>query len=286
MMNTNELIDQVTDLVSLPDIYLRVQQLIDDPKASLGDIGKVICTDPALTARLLKIANSPFFGLAAKIETVSRAISVMGTQQLHDLLLATSVATTFDRLPEPHVDMKRFWTHSIRCAIAARLLAYECNVLDSERLFVAGLLHDIGHMVMYQLLPEQSADAASRALATRRALPQIERELFGFDYAEVGCALLKAWHLPAMLLDTVAYQNEPHKAESFPFETAIVHVATRITAATEAADDSEPMLAGVAPFATHQTKITEDKVVAVQARVQEHLAETMALLVPGMRMAS
>lgn len=286
MITASELVDRVTHLVSLPDIYLRVQQLIDDPKTSLGDIGEVIGSDPALTARLLKIANSPFFGLAAKIETVTRAIAIMGTQQLHDLLLATSVAATFDRLSEPHMDMNRFWSHSIRCAVSARLLAFECNVLDSERLFVAGLLHDIGHMVMYQLLPQQSTEAANGSLATPQARPGIERELFGFDYAEVGSALLSAWHLPAMLTETVAHQNEPHRAESFPFETAIVHVATVITASLEASDNSNPILAGVAPFAVHQTGLTEDRAGAVQAQVEQHLAETMALLVPGIRMAS
>lgn len=281
-----ELVNRVTDLVSLPDIYLRVQQLLEDSDSSLTDIGRIVGTDPALAARLLKIANSPFFGMTARIDTISRAISILGTRHLHDLLLATAVASAFKDAPV-HLDMNRFWTRSVRCAVTARLLAFECNVLDGERLFVAGLLHDIGHLVMHRVLPEASAEAAACAEAQGRPLAEVERELFfGFDYAEVGGTLLRRWHIPVMLQECVSHQNDPEQAQKFCFESSIVHCATVISAAFSNHEKPVEALDRMTPFAIRQTGINEAKIEQIETRIMQHLADTLAVLVPGMRLAS
>lgn len=287
MTDAVELIDRVTELVSLPDVYLRVQQLLADTDSSATDIARVVSSDPALTARLLKIANSPFFGMAAKIETISRAITIMGTQHLHDFLLAASVTSAFSQLPKQQLDINRFWTRSVRCAIITRLLAIDCRVLESERLFVAGLLNDIGHLVMYQLMPEPTAEAEACADAQGRPLAEVERELFfGFDYAEVGSLLLRRWRLPAMLVETVRYHNEPGKAQKFSFETAIVHAGRIIGESIEKSGKAADALPLIAPSAVQQTGITEEKLSSIETRTNRQLTETMTLLLPGVRMAS
>jgi HD-like signal output (HDOD) protein len=281
-----ELVEQVTTLVSLPDVYIRVQQLLQDSGASLADIGRIIGNDPALTARLLKIANSPFFGMTAKIHTISRALTVLGTRQLHDLLLASSVADAFSEAP-PQLDMDRFWTRSVRCAVTARLLAFESNVLDGERLFVAGLLHDIGHLAMYRLLPEPSAEAAACAEAQGRPLEEVERELFfGFDYAEVGGTLLRRWRIPLVLQECVWHQNQPQQAQKFSFESSLVHCAKVISAAYGNNELSGETLHRMLPFAVRQIGIDENKIELIEARITQHLADTLAVLVPGRRVAS
>lgn len=286
MLKASELVGRVKDLASLPDVYVQVQQLINDPNASISDIGKIISSDPAITARLLKIANSPFFGMAAKIETISRAISIMGTQQLHDLLLATSVTGAFKNRGKPEFDMTRFWTNSIRVAVCARLLAYECNVLDSERLFVAGLLHDIGHLAMHQVMPEISAEAASCVEARQESPAQIERELyFGFDYAEVGGLLLSQWNLPPMILETVAFHNSPESADQYPFETSIIHCSVEICNAIKIHRNPLSALESIAPTALQQTGIDEEMIKHIEAQSREHMAETIALLLPDQRAA-
>jgi HD-like signal output (HDOD) protein len=211
----------------------------------------------------------------------------MGTQHLHDFLLATSITAAFNRVPEPLMDLNRFWTRSIRCAILTRLLAIECRVLESERLFVAGLLSDIGHLVMFQLMPEQTAEAEACAEAQSRPLAEVERDLFfGFDYAEVGSLLLKRWNLPAMLSETVRHHNEPDKAQKFSFETTIVHVGRIIGATIEKSDKAADALALIAPSALQQTGLTEEKLSSMETKTHRQLAETMALLLPGVRRAS
>jgi HD-like signal output (HDOD) protein len=140
---------------------------------------------------------------------------------------------------------------------------------------------------MRQLLPAQSAEAAACAEAQGRSLAEVERELFfGFDYAEVGGLLLRKWRIPSMLQECVAHQNEPQKAERFSFEAAIVHCATVVSAAFGSGEKPAEALERMTPFAIRQTGINEAKIELIEARIMEHLADTLAVLVPGMRMAS
>ena len=124
-----EEITSAAKLVTLPDLYIRLRAVIDDPDFYMGQVAEVIANDPAMTARVLKLVNSAFFGLPAKIDTVSRAVGMLGTQQIHDLVLASSVTETFSGMSTNVVDMQIFWHRSVYSAVAARLIAAKCNVL-------------------------------------------------------------------------------------------------------------------------------------------------------------
>ena len=143
---------------------MRAIDLINDPDASAAEIGDVISEDPALTARLLKIVNSAFYGFPSRIETVSRAITIVGTLELLDLILAASVVKAFSGIPSELVDMDQFWEHSLYTGVTARVLAGRHRAPDTERYFVAGLLHDIGALVLYRQLPRQSRAALPVAM--------------------------------------------------------------------------------------------------------------------------
>ena len=234
--------EQVTagaKLISLPDIYLRLRAVLDDPDFSISDVSDVIGRDPGMTTRLLRLVNSSFFGLAAKIETVNRATSLLGTQQVHDLVLATAVTETFDGMSSEVMDMHRFWRRSIHCGVLSRLLAGKCNVLDSERLFVAGLLRDIGHLVMYQTVPELSVQAMEQSAKTGQALFKVEQEIIGLDYARVGGVLMRQWDLPKSLTQATEFHVEPGRAGENALETAIVHLAALMVESRESAESPE-----------------------------------------------
>ena len=143
MITAWEQVTTQTKLISLPDIYIQLKAVLDDPNYALADIEAVIEKDPAITARLLRMVNSAYFGLAVEISTVNRAINLLGTQQIHDLVLATSVSETFTGIPDDIMNMQQFWRHSVFCAAASRVLAAACNVLDSDRLFECD--HHTGH---------------------------------------------------------------------------------------------------------------------------------------------
>ena len=232
-MTPKELVTGAVRLVSLPEVCIRVNEMVDDPNTSATDLGKVISQDTSLTARLLKIVNSSFYGFPAKIETVSRAVTVIGLRELRGLVLAASAVETFSKIPTELLNMVQFWRHSVYCAVVAQLLAQECHVLHSERLFVAGLLHDIGKLVMYNRLPEQSKQVLERADLHKEYDFVIEQDQFGFDHAEVGGELLREWMMPDSLCESVHFHHYPDKAENHPIEASIVHMANSITCMAE-----------------------------------------------------
>ena len=123
MRKASDLLKGVVSVSSLPGVYLRLSNVVGDPRSSASDVGRVIADDPGLTARLLRLVNSAMYGFPSKIETVSRAISIVGTQQLQDLALATSVIRLFANMPQELVTMESFWRHSVACGVAARALA-------------------------------------------------------------------------------------------------------------------------------------------------------------------
>lgn len=232
MQTAKDLVNHSIKLISLPDAYLRLKSVIDSPNSSMADVAQVISQDPSLTTRLLKMVNSPFYGFASKIDTISRAINMLGTRQVHDLALATTVVNNFSGFTNDSLNIYDFWMNSVYCAAASRLLAFYCEGIDTERPFVAGLLHDIGHLVMYQQIPEETRDALELAEDEKIELYQAEREILGFDYAEVGAELMKKLDLPESLRQVTQYHLEPNKAkEDFKLETTIVHIATKIAEA-------------------------------------------------------
>jgi putative nucleotidyltransferase with HDIG domain len=230
-ISLQDLVHGSRELTSLPEVVMRTIDLINDPGTSAAEIGVVLGEDPALTARLLKIVNSPFYGFPSRIDTVSRAVTVIGTLELLDLILATSVIKTFRGIPTDLVDMDSFWEHSLYTGVIARILASRMRAPNTERYFVAGLLHDIGALTMYCQIPDRAADTLRRARAELTPLHVIEQEALGFDHGEVGGELMRAWRLPENLAEAVRHHHSPTRAENHPLETAIVHLADVIACA-------------------------------------------------------
>ena len=139
-----DLIKGSVRLSSLPEIYFKINDAINDPESSFGDVAEIIQNDVSLSARLLKMVNSSFYNFPSEIDTISHAISIVGTKQLRDLALATMVVTAFDGIPEDFVDMKDFWRHSVACGVSAWVIATNCLEENSERHYLTGILHDVG----------------------------------------------------------------------------------------------------------------------------------------------
>ena len=172
-MKAKDLVTDSLQLVTLPDVYLRVKGVLDDPESCAADMARAIETDPAMTARLLRLANSPFFGFAANVDTTARAVSLLGTLQIHDLLLATSVSTMFSGVRSDVLNVADFWEESVRRGVASKLLATHCNLLDGERIFLAGLLAHIGKMVIAILAPGFLQEAAAAAATPAGVVPGV-----------------------------------------------------------------------------------------------------------------
>ncbi len=276
MPTVDELVTNSTKLFSLPDVYLRLKAVLDDPDSSINEIATIISQDPALVGRILRIVNSSFFCIGTPIETIPHAVNMLGMQQIHDLALVTSMSGTFSGMSNEVMNMNVFWRNSIHCGLAAHTLASECNVLDGERLFVAGVLHDIGHLVMYQHIPELAQQALSQWQEQDRPLSQIERELIGFDYAQVGGKLTNAWGLPDSLQNSTTYHVEPADAqEEYTMEASIVHIAVGIASSNETTDLTTLQ---IDPFAWERTSLSPEILGPIAQDTRLLLDETAPLL--------
>jgi HD-like signal output (HDOD) protein len=227
------LVNKSLELVSPPSTYTQLDELIKDPNSSAEDISDVINTDPALVTRLLKVVNSPFYGFPSQINTISRAITIIGTRELTHLVLATAVIDAFKGIPSELINMSEFWRHSLASAIAAKYLAKACGQRATERYFISGLLQNIGSLVIYQSVPELAREAINSAKFGHEIIYQAEQRILGFDHTDVGQALVKAWRLPNSLEEVVKCHHSPSQAVNFPLEVAVVHVADILVSAAQ-----------------------------------------------------
>lgn len=270
-------------LVSLPDVYLRLKAVLDDPNSNLADIAEVVGNDPAMTARILRIVNSAYFGLGSEVDTVSRAVSLLGSQEVHDLVLATSVAESFAGMSNEIVDMHKFWERSVVCAITSRELATLCNFLDSERLFVGGLLRDIGHLFIYQIAPQEARQAIELAREQGTPLYQAERALLGVDYAKVGADLMRKWQLPQSLWEPTEYQVEPEKSHDYDIFTNVIHIAAHLTEGTDNGMGVDAALARVSGHAWQLTGLSPEQCAGIRNKVELQVAAVMHLIFPSLK---
>jgi len=216
--------EDVWTLSSLPLIFTEINRVVNDPRSSANSVADVISKDPNLTTKLLKIVNSSFYGFPSKIDTVSRAVTILGSRELTTLALGTSLLTIFRDIPPDLVDMKSFWMHSVACGVAARMIAKYKNVANTERLFVAGLLHDIGRVIIYKHLPDQGREILLHARRTGCLLRSAELEVLGFDHTQVGATLIKKWQFPLVLEQALTYHHQPTLSQHL-LEASIVHIA-------------------------------------------------------------
>lgn len=233
--NITDLLKGVDGLITLPHVFLRINQLIEDPDSTISDIAKAVSQDPSFTVRMLRLANSPFYGFSSTIDTIDKAVSVIGTSQIRNLALSMSVASTFAGLPNELVSMDNFWRHSLYCALVARILARQAHGCDPSAVFTAGLLHDIGELIIFNRLPEQARSALLLVLDQVDELPVYlaERQVIGFDHADVGGELARHWVLPPLLVECIAHHHAVGEAQQFLRETALVHLADLIAQMAE-----------------------------------------------------
>lgn len=248
-MDPKELVTGVVRLVSLPEVCLRVTEMLEDPATTATDLGRVISRDTSLTARLLKIVNSAYYGFSSRIETVTRAVTIIGLRELRGLVLAASAIEAFSKIPSDLLNMAYFWRHSVYCGVIAQLLAKRCNVLHSERLFVAGLLHDIGKLIICHKLTADAELIITTCRETGENDFEVEKRILGFDHAEVGSELLREWRMPDSLRDSVAFHHNPELAEDSILDVCMIHIANCITGMAEQEIEQQGTIQVVSDYA-------------------------------------
>jgi len=211
-------------LGAMPEAMSRLTEVMQNPVASPAEVADILQTDPGLAAKVLKLVNSPLYGFHQRIDTISRAVTVIGVKQLSALALGISVLSIFKNVPGDYLDVRSFWRHCLATGCAARSLASHLGVPNTERFFVAGLLHDVGLMLLYMNVPERARQVLTTARACGLPLVETEQRLLGTDHGQVGGALMRAWGLPESLTQAAEFHHDPMAAGNVR-EATVVHVS-------------------------------------------------------------
>ena len=211
-------------LPELPSIVFELNEAVADPMASANDVAEVVYKSPSLTALLLKIANSAFYGFPAKIDSISRALTLIGFRQITNLALGISIISSFKDISKAIVDKEMFLKHSLACGLISRILSAYMNIVQTEQMFVSGLLHDIGRLILYKYFPDESKLFITLAKKSDESLYRIERSHIGCSHAQVGKNLLKSWNFPFVFENNVCFHHSPSDAPDQKKAT-IIHIA-------------------------------------------------------------
>ncbi len=220
-------IEQISSIPTLPSVIEKLTLLLQNPKTSAEEVGKAITTDQALASKVLKLVNSVFYGFPGRISTITHAIVILGFSTVKNVVLTASIFDAFRNKSDKarEFDLENFWMHSIACGAASSSIAKQVGSSQREECFIAGLIHDLGKLILCRYLPDQFNQALLYSRERHRLLYESENELFDCSHAQVGGYLTERWNLPATLQHAVKYHHNPSPAHDHFLTTSIVHCA-------------------------------------------------------------
>lgn len=224
------LLKRVNSPLSLPDAFLRVDAAVRSPTSDARHIAQAVGMDQAMAGRILRMANSPLYGFSSRVDTITRAVAVIGTRQIRDLALASAVVSLCNGMVCPGISATDFWKHSFAVASFARALAAARRDPNPERYFLAGLLTTIGRLMLAQAEGERLAQCLARNTGTT-LLHHAEVDAFGFHQGEVSAELMRRWLLPDMLVQSVAGQYGPVRGQASLLDAALIHCSCTVITA-------------------------------------------------------
>ena len=273
---------KINDLVgswaaSPPILYYQLREKLDDPNASFDDLAAIVKTDPAMSARLLKIVNSAFYGFDEKVDTLTHALNIIGTEQLTDLALAAIVTSKFQGIPRDLINMETFWMHCIGCGIAARKIARRMPGVEAEKMYLGGMLHDIGSLIIFKESPEDSKKILQRCKESGENLFKVEKEILGYDHAEVGALLLTEWKLADRLVEMVKQHHHPANARDYLKETCIIARADALVYEMKIGNSGEPGVPELDPMVLEVTPISDEEINGLKEDIAVQVDDTVRM---------
>jgi putative nucleotidyltransferase with HDIG domain len=274
----DKVIKRIHELPTLPLVYKRVSDLLRNPYTSASDVAAVISEDQVITTKLLRLVNSAHYGFAEKVETITRAVSLVGMQAVKDLVLATSVMDLFHNDDAGDWTVVEFWRHSLAVAVASSAIAEAVDDPCVEEYFVAGLIHDIGKIVWIEYFQPEFYEVLALAKDKRMPMIEAEKQRLGFTHARAGRLLAKRWKLPERLIETIAWHHDPRLADKNPRFPALVHVADVIANAMHLGKSGNGCVPPLSPEALEICGLKPQDVPQLMPLIQESYKDSILVL--------
>lgn len=246
MKDIQTVIKSIDKLPTLPLVVTKLTDLVTNPHTSASDIQNVITKDQALSARVLKLVNSAFYGFSERISSISHAIVILGFNTIKNIALSASVFEMFDKNQSGQLDKEGFWMHSIAVAGASKLIARHLRLTTLEDIFVAGLLHDVGKVILDQFVHEDYKKVLDVVKEKNVLIAEAEYEVLELTHSQVGAYLATNWKLPAALVQMIGLHHKPELAGDFAKHTFCVHLADILVRALEIGNGGDARI----PFAS------------------------------------
>jgi len=278
-LSLNDIVHRVEELPALPNVTYKVLKLTSDPKTTIPELSDVITKDQVLTAKVLRMANSAYYGYARRIYSIDEAVVVLGFSTIRSLVMAASVFNVLDKEFQGYFLPKGdLWKHSMLTALTARLLAKRTGYELPDQAFVAGLLHDIGKVVLNTYMTKAFHSVLSKVNETRIAFMEAERDILGFDHAVVGARVAEKWNLPEALVEAIGKHHCPREATNNPKLTSIVHIADAASMSMGIGLGGDGLLYPFDGFATDQLNLTKNIIEEVMAEIADSLIDAETLM--------
>jgi len=219
----------IDSLPTLPTVFMKISQMINDPKVTSKKLAKVIETDPAIAMRLLKIVNSPFFGFSRKIMTIQDAVVLLGFNATRNTIMGISILKVFSSSEDsPQLNMNEFWRHSIGTGLTARFLAGRIRY-NADKAFIGGVIHDIGKIVLAQFFPEELENVMRKMNESDISFYEAEDEVYRGSHCDLGSYIADKWNLPLSLIEVIDLHHKPVESTEDPKLVSLIHVANTLS---------------------------------------------------------
>lgn len=269
-----EIVKHETELASFPDLYFRLKDMLESPSSSAKRIAGLVSGDVGLSAKLLRLVNSPIYAPATPVDSVARAVTLIGTNELATLALGITAINYFQDIPPELIDMPAFWRHSLTCAVLAQTLARRQG-LPPERFFTAGLLHDVGRLLLFKKLPYVSTEAMIHVRENFLPLFEAERILLEFDHTDVSKVLLAEWKFPEAIAGAINFHHDPMRAAD-PHSGAVLHLADIMANAVGIADGGMYAVPDLDPAAWNELAMEPSELNALMVSFDAQFEKTLA----------
>jgi putative nucleotidyltransferase with HDIG domain len=253
-----KVIDRISGLPTLPAVITQVTRLMQNPKVSANEVGRAISSDQALASKILKIVNSSFYGFPSRIKTITHAIVILGFNSVRATALSASVFSTFGSTEEEtSFDRPAFWKHSIGVGAAAKILAKKLQMKETEEAFLAGLMHDLGKVILDQYLHTRFEEILQVVREENCLIADAEKKVLGgVTHAEIGAHLARKWNLNQEFVYIIENHHHPSSASDYFKITSVVHTANILIRAMDIGNSGDNRIPRINPAAWKALGIT------------------------------